>query len=604
MHAAPVGRQAAPRRAALLALAAVFACVALGGGPADAKRRAERKEKVLSIRTETNATTLTVGDQFQLDIVVTVRTNAPVEELRLPTFDGFSVLRDSRSQRSSVQLSGGRRAVTLEQRYSYILSADTPGVHKIGSAYGRLGTNKARSKPVTVRVTDSSGKTPKGSSTDVDEAAGEPFFLSVSFDRPQVYVGQQATLLVQVFAQQPIDARGLEMPKLPKFWVEKLEVSSSRPSERTLRGRRYYVYSLHAAALFPLEAGDHIIGRVELTVNTGSGFWSRGRSYKLKSTPVQLKVLPLPEEGRPADFARGNVGRWDLVARLSPPRTEAGQPVTLHIEAKGEGNASAIALPKLPEEIDGLRLFPPTYTEDRGVRQGLLQGTKQAEILVQPLKEGRIRIPQLSLHYFDPVAGRYDVARTRPLTLLVGPAAGGASTGQASVGAVRSSIARSARPVRTGLVPGSVTPLYRSGVFPFSVAALALLSVASLLFGQRKKQAGQGAGAKRSKALAYNRGALGQAVEHQNLRQIQGAVLQHLSLLFGDEVKALPHDQLTAFLTGKGVGASDAEEAARLLADLEAILYAPASSGDRQRLAQLAGALLDRLEQRHAGGAA
>ena len=43
-------------------------------------------------------------------------------------------------------------------------------------------------------------------------------------DRPQVYVGQQATLLVQVYAQQPIDARGLEMPKLPKFWVEQLEL--------------------------------------------------------------------------------------------------------------------------------------------------------------------------------------------------------------------------------------------------------------------------------------------------------------------------------------------------------------------------------------------
>ncbi len=586
------------RRAALCALL-VGLGAALAAGPADARaRKSKREEPVLSIRTETNATTLTVGDQFQLDVIVTVRTNAPVEELRLPTFEGFSVLRDSRSQRSSVQLSNGRRAVTLEQRYSYVLSADTPGLHKVGSAFGRVGTNKARSEPVTIRVTDASGKTPKGeTSDDLDSAAGEPFFLSVSFDRPQVYVGQQATLLVQVAAQQPIDARSLEMPKLPKFWVEKLDVSSSRPSERTLRGRRYYVYNMHAAALFPLEPGEHVIGKVEITVNTGSGFWARGRSYKLKSTPVQLKVLPLPDEGRPADFERGNVGRWNLVARLSPPQTAAGQPVTLTIEAKGEGNVSAIALPRLPEEIDGLRLFPPTFTEERGVRQGLLQGTKQAEILVQPLKEGRIRLPQLSLHYFDPVGGRYEIARTRPLTLLVGPAAGGAAQGTASVGAVRSSIAKSARPVRTGLTPGSVTPLYRSGAFPFGVVTLALLSAASLLVGQRKRQFGQGAGARRRKALAYNRGALEQAVQHQNLRQVQGAVLQHLSLLFGDDVKALPLDALTAFLIGKGVGESDAAEAARVLADLEAILYAPASSGDKQRLAQQVGTLLERLEK-------
>ena len=62
--------------------------------------------------------------------------------------------------------------------------------------------------------------------------------------------------------------------------------------------------------------------------------------------------------------------------------------------------------------------------------------------------------------------------------------------------------------------------------------------------------------------------------------------------------RALPRDELLRWVIERGLEASWAERLGRFLGDAESVLYAPAASGDRARLAAEAKELVDMLDRR------
>ena len=63
-------------------------------------------------------------------------------------------------------------------------------------------------------------------------------------------------------------------------------------------------------------------------------FFSSGRPRAVTSEALELKVLPLPQQGRPADFS-GLVGRYQLESNLEPKQVKAGESATFTVELKG-----------------------------------------------------------------------------------------------------------------------------------------------------------------------------------------------------------------------------------------------------------------------------
>src|SRR5262249_56847351 len=77
---------------------------------------------------------------------------------------------------------------------------------------------------------------------------------------------------------------------------------------------------------------------------------------ELTSQPLVLDVLPLPEQGKPADFS-GAVGRFSLDVRGAPLDVTAGDPVTMTYTLRGDGDLSSVAPPAIAGS-DTLRVYP------------------------------------------------------------------------------------------------------------------------------------------------------------------------------------------------------------------------------------------------------
>src|SRR5690606_34729625 len=69
----------------------------------------------------------------------------------------------------------------------------------------------------------------------------------------------------------------------------------------------------------------------------GDSFFGSKRGYEhlaIPSNPLSLEVLPLPEQGRPAEFT-GLIGEFRFEAQAAPTEVSVGDPITLTIRVSG-----------------------------------------------------------------------------------------------------------------------------------------------------------------------------------------------------------------------------------------------------------------------------
>lgn len=144
---------------------------------------------------------------------------------------------------------------------------------------------------------------------------------------------------------------------------------------------------------------------------------SDGASHELEIASRVLQVRPLPQEGRPADFS-GLVGRVTLRRTVRPETLTLGGTARISVSLRGAGNVWAGVDPHEHLELESADLFRrPTRTDiERG---GGLRVTEVFEADVVPRRSGVLRIPELDIHWFDPVSGRYRIETAPPVELPV-----------------------------------------------------------------------------------------------------------------------------------------------------------------------------------------
>jgi hypothetical protein len=137
--------------------------------------------------------------------------------------------------------------------------------------------------------------------------------------------------------------------------------------------------------------------------------------YLVRSEPVTLRVRPLPETGRPADFS-GIVGGFRVETSADPLSVGVGQPVTLTLRATGTDHPSLLDLPNLLKDSPLATLFA---LPDHTVLPDLASGSATWSMPIRPRHEQVEAVPALVFSYFDPGSGRYDAVRTEPIPLRV-----------------------------------------------------------------------------------------------------------------------------------------------------------------------------------------
>jgi hypothetical protein len=201
----------------------------------------------------------------------------------------------------------------------------------------------------------------------------------------------------------------------------------------------------------------------------------RPREVTVTSPTSDLKVLPLPSEGRPKDFT-GAVGNFQVSSDIAPAHPAAGDPLTLRLHVSGTGNFDRVDSPMF-SQLEHWKTYPPksSFTKSDAV------GYKGEKVFEQPLitaQSGEHTIPGLSLSYFNPNTRRYERAQTEAIRVAVGASLASSSPGSLADAATLRRGLRPDHPRSSGSV-SDLKPLYFEPAFLAVPATLALLLAGS-----------------------------------------------------------------------------------------------------------------------------
>lgn len=364
-----------------------------------------------------------LGDFVTLEVRASTSLNGEIE-VEVPEVAGLREVRRSQGESSSFSWSTqGGQTLRRERTLQIELETSQAGLLTIPSVVVRVGKELARSQPISLEVRAAGPEAAQGarpgevSPPEADEA---DLFARYRLDKAEVYLGEQVLLDLMVYSNGSFNlSEGLNPPELDGFWTEIVDRPDRLvPEVERVADRAYRSYRLFRMALFPLEAGERVIDGTQLSFSVNPSIFSAGRRLRRRVPPLKLTVKPLPTEGRPRDFVSTHVGEYELVASLGKRDVPAGEAVTLILLLRGTGNLQNVRLPRV-ESLDGFRVFPPTKHEDIARRKTGVFGEKREEILLMPLRGGRLTVPSFELSIFNPRKETYERLRTPALELFV-----------------------------------------------------------------------------------------------------------------------------------------------------------------------------------------
>jgi len=388
-------------------------------------------------------------------IVLTIQVSGNVQNIpqpQLPALKNFNVYASGRTQNFS--FINGQTSYTAS--FNYILIPTSTGQLTIEPAEITLEGKTYRTNPITVTVTQGAGippttqpkvKVQTAPKTPAKAASGEDLYLEASVDKKKAYVNEQITLSLKFYqAVNTLRNPDYTPPTLTGFWVEDL------PPQKQFydtRNQRKFAVTEIKMALFPTSAGKKTIGPATLkclvenykSLSNKDPFdifdpslLSQLRQPEeriLKSNPLEVEILPLPESHKPSNFS-GAVGRFNLKAALDKKQTETNQPLTLKVTLSGVGNIKSVNEPALPQLAD-FRIYNSGTSEKISKNNYLVQGSKTFEEILIPKTAGKFKLPPIEFSYFDLSTQSYKTTKSEPLEITVLPGAGLASNLPASV---------------------------------------------------------------------------------------------------------------------------------------------------------------------------
>lgn len=194
--------------------------------------------------------------------------------------------------------------------------------------------------------------------------------------------------------------------------------------DETIEGKRMLVVTLHRT-LVPLRSGSFEVMPSSLVADEGTR-WRRDffgrratqvRKWRAMDRGRRLEVRELPTAGMPPSFS-GAVGRgFSLEVSADRSVVQVGEPITLSLRLRGDGNLETAGLPRL----DSPGLLPADrFRVPANELTGHIEAdTKEFSAVVRVLDEEVREIPGLEFAWFDPDLGAYRSTRSRPIALSV-----------------------------------------------------------------------------------------------------------------------------------------------------------------------------------------
>jgi hypothetical protein len=392
-----------------------------------------------------------------INYVITVQDGQvnSVPKLRFPLQIGQA---SGVSTSQQIQIINGRQSASIQ--LSWGITATEPGEFVIPPQTVVVDGQSVTTNEVKLTVENGGGAFPKNDQDPSQDDANRPI-LQIELGKKEIYQGEVVPVNVSLYVPRQVQLRRLGLIEMEKsdFAIARFPQTNEQ-SSTVIDGVGYYVLTFRST-LSSLRTGDLKVGpaNLELLVevpmegqqrgafppgfgqNFPPGFFpgmSEPRKLEVKSQQVTLKVLPLPAEGRPANFS-GAVGEFQLDASASPTDLTVGDPVSVDLVVAGAGNFDALNTPALVAS-GGWKIYPAKRFVIEGPADQNQTPTVERKIgytqVIVP-EAVHASVPAFELNYFSPSQKKYITLRTEPIALNMKPApvtaaaeSAGASGGQ------------------------------------------------------------------------------------------------------------------------------------------------------------------------------
>lgn len=381
-----------------------------------------------------------LGEALQLNL--TFQGTQNVSAPSIDKIEGFDV----RYLGPSTMVSIVNGVVTSSITHVYTLIPLKTGTFTIGPFSAEVQGKTLISKSITVEVISApSGGQPsrqqiqeEPSATKISaEELKDRIFLILSAGKRKTYLNEIMPLTIKLYVNR-LAVRDIQFPVIETndFSIEKFAPAPKQYREE-LGGVLYDVIEF-ATDMFAIKPGEFTLGPAKLKCNLVvrrrarahrrspfdddffggffnddifDDFFGRYETYplELKSTELPIIVLPLPSEGKPEGFD-GALGNFQLNVEATPLEVKAGDPITLKMTVKGEGNFDSIKAPKLQSK-DGFKVYDPQVKQS--------EFKKIFEQVLIPESEKVTHIPQINFSYFNTQRRQYQVLTHNPIPITV-----------------------------------------------------------------------------------------------------------------------------------------------------------------------------------------
>ncbi|MCP5334283.1 MAG: protein BatD [Oceanospirillaceae bacterium] len=272
-----------------------------------------------------------------------------------------------------------------------------------------------RTKPINIEVE-------KGNSS--NNTADQSVFFETSADVSKTYVQGQIIYSEKLYFSVPLDNHKLSEVEVADAVVQPL--GNIKQFQTRINGRVFNVFQ-RQFAIFPQTSGDLIIPGPRYYGEITQGLWQPGRPVRVSHAPTTIKVLPKPAEYPNANWLPASNVVIDAQFSGDLNNMHTGEPITLNITLKANGQtASALPEIKLPEIAD-LKYYP-----DQGASQDInddsgITGQRSQSIAILASKAGRYTLPEIKIPWWNVNTGRVEYATIAAQNLKVGKASNAAA---------------------------------------------------------------------------------------------------------------------------------------------------------------------------------
>ncbi len=377
--------------------------------------------KAQSVEAQVSSKQVQIGVPFEYAIVI----KANATGYTPPNFKDFDVLGGPNQSQSTQYVNG---AVSSQLTLSWYLSAKKEGKVTIPPAVVMAGNQKFETEAITLECSKGAPNNPKSEGNSSSKVDGADVFIKTTSTKTKCILGEQITISQKIYSRhQIVGFQKFEPPRYDGFFVQKQDINNQgQVMQENVDGVKYFTYDLLKTICTANKAGKLSVDATEVDVvvrkqtnakpkNIWEQFFGGGGyedvPVKTKSKPLNIEVVDLPNEGKPASY-NGAVGNFSFKVEASRTEVKANDAFNLKLIISGTGNLKLVDAPK-PQLPESFETYDPKITESGT--------TKTFDYLIIPRNEGTYTLDNLEFSYFNLDTKKYNTIKPSPLNIIVLP---------------------------------------------------------------------------------------------------------------------------------------------------------------------------------------